>query len=253
MTGGEVGRTDETCSGSPAETIGGSIRGAGRTLRRRANSQPPMPPAASAAASAAAQGHQPGSHGCGARSAGGIAATGRAAIGPGVRPGRAAGAPSVADGRVPCGGAGALTGGALVARGAGLVVSPARTTGAGVGRDVALAAGVGLGAGLCSGPGVGAGVGISRGPIGTPARTSAGPWTEGVGVAPGGRLKSCGRSCAASGVAASATARAERQRDKRSVMASLGGEAGAALNRHLTRARPASLLRPASLRGNSAA
>lgn len=200
-----------------------SIRG--RTARRRPSSQLPSAPASSAATSPAAQGHQRGSQGCEALSIAGLCTFAGGTTGPGTKPGSAVRASSVGvAGSVGCverdagGAASGWLGGVAAASlgpvdadadaGVGEGVGEAATLGAAEGPDVGRAVGVGLGDG------------IARGPIGTPARISAGPWTDGVGVAPGGRLKSCGRSCAASGPETS-TAAAKAGKARRRVVIGL--------------------------------
>jgi len=95
-------------------------------------------------------------------------------------------------------------------RGLGCVVDVIRWVGA--------AAGVCAGWTVCIGAGVGRGVGvavgITRGGTGNGPLSSTGPATDGVGVdvGLGGRVKSCGFCCAASGVAERANTIAARGR-----------------------------------------
>lgn len=53
-----------------------------------------------------------------------------------------------------------------------------------------------------TGVGVGVDVGMTRGRTGTGPLSSTGPSTVGVGVGPGGRVKSCARCCCAANGAA---------------------------------------------------
>lgn len=63
---------------------------------------------------------------------------------------------------------------------------------------------MGVTSGWMAGPGVGVGepVGITRGRTGTGPVSSTGPSTVGVGVGPGGKVKSCARCCCAANGAA---------------------------------------------------
>lgn len=91
-----------------------------------------------------------------------------------------------------------------------------------------------IGAGV--GVGIGVGCRMGRGAISTPAASFAGPSASGVGVGvpPGGRVKSCGRCCAAKGAdreaAKVAIAAAEVVRARIGFISAKVGQAGAALN-----------------------